>query len=129
MDLFEFHYSSIVEPLYGQKRNYIQDQSFSIYDNIYSVSSHDRIDMTSVEVYSIDPDGCEDADDAFSIYYDNGYYLAIHIADPTEYICPHSLLWNDVVQRTTTKYPSNRNPIHLLPHSLVEKASLLTIEK
>jgi len=129
MDLFEFHYSSIVEPLYGQKRNYIQDQSFSIYDNIYSVSSHDRIDMTSVEVYSIDPDGCEDADDAFSIYYDNGYYLAIHIADPTEYICPHSLLWNDVVQRTTTKYPSNRNPIHLLPHSIVEKASLLTIEK
>jgi hypothetical protein len=68
MDLFEFHYSSIVEPLYGQKRNYIHDQSFSIYDNIYSVSSHDRIDMTSVDVYSIDPDGCEDADDAFRIY-------------------------------------------------------------
>ena len=29
---------------------------------------HNRIDMTMYNTYSIDPDGCEDADDAFSIY-------------------------------------------------------------
>jgi exoribonuclease R len=45
------------------------------------------------KTYSIDPAGCEDADDAFSIYEENEkMFLAIHIADPTEYINVQSSL-------------------------------------
>ena len=31
-------------------------------------SQTERLDMTSYETYSIDPIGCKDADDAFSLY-------------------------------------------------------------
>jgi exoribonuclease R len=83
--------------------------------------------MTDYEVYSIDPEGCEDADDAFSIYTnheDSKMFLAIHIADPTEYIHLHSDLWKDIVNRTTTKYLSNRKPIHMIPDSILKLSSL-----
>ena len=86
---------------------------------------NDKEDMTMYEVYSIDPDGCEDADDAFSIYKKNNkLFLAIHIADPTEYIQINSELWKNIIHRTTTKYPSNRAPIHMMPNSILKMSSL-----
>ena len=43
-----------------------------IYNNhSYSITQTERVDMTSYETYSIDPIGCKDADDAFSIYTEN----------------------------------------------------------
>ena len=82
--------------------------------------------MTQHDVYSIDPDGCEDADDAFSIYReDDKLFLAIHIADPTEYIQLNSPLWKDMEIRSITRYPSNNPPIHMMPHDIMEKASLM----
>ena len=86
-----------------------------------------RENYTDKITYSIDPDGCEDADDAFSIYYDsnNRLYLAIHIADPTEEININSPLWRDIVDRVITRYPSNNKPIHLMPKVIVDKSSLM----
>jgi exoribonuclease R len=76
--------------------------------------------------YSVDPDGCEDADDAFSIYEENEkLFLAIHIADPTEYINIKSSLWEDVGKRIVTRYPSNNPPIHMMPNEIMEKSSLM----
>ena len=81
--------------------------------------------MTKHESYTIDPVGCTDADDAFSIFTEGGkMYLAIHIADPTEYIPLSSALWRDMCNRVTTKYPSNRPPIHMMPTSVLSLASL-----
>ena len=127
-DIFEINYTNFIEPMYGQKRNEHNDAlltSHALEPHPYSIDDNDRLDMTHYEVFSIDPEGCEDADDAFSIYSDNSRtYLAIHIADPTEYIHLHSDLWQDIVNRTTTKYLSNRKPIHMIPHSILKLSSL-----
>ena len=127
-DSFELNYTKCVEPVYGEKRNVYEDNEITknIFEkHEYSIDINERISMIEHEVYSIDPDGCEDADDAFSIYSDNSkLYLAIHIADPTEYIKLNSDLWNNIVKRTTTKYPSNRKPIHMIPDDIMRLSSL-----
>ena len=72
--VFENNYTNIIEPIYGKKRNSYEDSFFAtnIVDNhTYSINMEDRLDMTEYQVYSIDPEGCEDADDAFSIYTKN----------------------------------------------------------
>jgi exoribonuclease R len=126
--LYEDNYNKIVEPKYGIKRDNTNDEILTknISNNHpYSITSEERINMTSRDTYSVDPVGCKDADDAFSIYSENEkLYLSIHIADPTEYIELNSTLWKDIVNRTTTKYPSNRAPIHMMPDKVLELSSL-----
>jgi len=126
--VYEDNYTKIVEPKYGNKRDVTKDEilTSNISNNHpYSITKTERVDMTSYETYSIDPIGCKDADDAFSIYSENDkLYFAIHIADPTEYIDLQSNLWKDIVLRTTTKYPSNRAPIHMMPNQVLELSSL-----
>lgn len=127
-DIFEDNYTNIVEPKYGGKRDPAADVILTrdIYNpHAYSIDSTERVDMTSVNAYSIDPVGCKDADDAFSIFTENDkLFLAIHIADPTEFIDLNSDLWLDIVSRTTTKYPSNRPPIHMMPEQVLHLSSL-----
>lgn len=126
--LYENNYTNIVEPKYGSKRDINTDEILAnnISDiHLYSINNNERVDMTLYDTYSIDPIGCKDADDAFSIYTENDkLYFAIHIADPTEYIDLQSGLWNDIINRTTTKYPSNRDPIHMMPNQVLELSSL-----
>ena len=127
-ELYEENYTKIVEPKYGNKRDIMNDEILTNdIDNphLYSIDNNERVNMTMYDTYSIDPIGCKDADDAFSIYTENErLYFAIHIADPTEYIELNSNLWNDIVNRTTTKYPSNRAPIHMMPTKVLELSSL-----
>ena len=131
--IYEDNYTKIVEPKYGNKRDDTKDKILT--SNItrphaYSIKKNERVNMTSYETYSIDPIGCKDADDAFSVYTENNkLYFAIHIADPTEYIDLSSNLWKDIVSRTTTKYPSNRAPIHMMPEQVLELSSLQGIEE
>jgi len=127
MNNYNKKYDKLIEPLYGAKRDLIEDnlllQSNTI-PHIYSINK--RIDMTMYNTYSIDPDGCDDADDAFSIYEENEkLFLAIHIADPTEYINIQSTLWEDIEKRVVTRYPSNKPPIHMIPKEIMEKSSLM----
>jgi exoribonuclease R len=120
-------YETVIEPLYGIKRDLVLDEvllSTNTLPHMYCMN--DRIDMTMYETYSIDPDGCQDADDAFSIYTeDSKLYAAIHIADPTEYININSDLWKDIEKRIVTRYPYNKPPIHMMPHQIMEKSSLI----
>jgi|TARA_Y100000389_G_scaffold195811_1_gene227779 exoribonuclease R len=126
--LYENNYTNIVEPKYGNKRDISDDEILTnnIFDtHLYSINNNERVNMTLYDTYSIDPIGCKDADDAFSVYTENDkLYFAIHIADPTEYIDLQSGLWTDIVNRTTTKYPSNRAPIHMMPNQVLELSSL-----
>ena len=124
---YEFIYTKHIETLYGPQRNDIYDRDL-IKHNIlpHNYNINDRIDLTHLETYSIDPDGCEDADDAFSIYFDNNkLFLAIHIADPTEFINLDSELWTSIERTVITKYPSNRKPIHLMPDIIMQISSLM----
>ena len=126
-DNYYYKYEQIVEPLYGEKRN-LDSDIILMKDNIlpHAYTIYDRIDMTPYNTYSIDPEGCEDADDAFSIYEENEkLFLAIHIADPTEHININSSLWKDIEKRVVTRYPSNKKPIHMIPEEIMEKSSLM----
>jgi len=135
-EAYEAEYTKNTEPMYGAKRN-IESDAALIYQNstlcphAYSIPRTDRTDFTNRNTYSIDPPGCEDADDAFSLFIDeskdNTLFLAIHIADPTEFVSPatDSALWADIKARAVTRYPSNRAPVHLMPKDVVERASLM----
>jgi hypothetical protein len=72
MNVYDVTYKKLIEPLYGNKRNE-NDDSELLQSNIlpHPYSINERVDMTMHETYSIDPDGCEDADDAFSIFKEN----------------------------------------------------------
>ena len=128
--IYETDYSSNVEPLYGARRDAAADaillsQNSEHLPHAYSVAQ-DRMDFTMRDTYSIDPPGCEDADDAFSLFTTTeGLFLAIHIADPTEWVSPDASLWSDIKARVVTRYPSNRVPIHLMPKDIVDRASLM----
>lgn len=86
---------------------------------------HHTTSFEEVPCYTIDPAGCLDADDGWSII-ETGHtvQLAIHIADPTSYINLESELFSDMLKRTCTHYPSNKTPIHMMPKELMEMCSL-----
>jgi len=127
MEDYYISFNRQIEPLYGSKRNDRVDNVLlenNVLPHKYCII--DRYDMTKYDVYSIDPEGCEDADDAFSIYKeDNKLFLAIHIADPTEFINKESTLWNSIENKIVTRYPSNTKPIHMMPEEIMEKSSLM----
>jgi exoribonuclease R len=128
MNIFEENYTKYIEPIYYKLSSPIEFTDFSI--NTHSYTIQNRYDMTSLKTYSIDPPGCKDADDAFSIYYDNNkLFLVIHIADPTEFIDISSNLWNNICDRVTTKYLSNRPSVPMLPNKILELSSLMTNEQ
>jgi len=130
-DLFETNYTKYIEPIYWQLSNPIEFTDFSLNTHKYKINNSYRCDMTNLNIFSIDPPGCKDADDAFSIYYQNKnniklLYLIIHIADPTEYIDISSNLWKNICERVTTKYLSNRPSIPMMPNKILELSSLMT---
>jgi ribonuclease R len=91
-----------------------------------NIPSERRIDYTKPEnylpIYTIDPEGCEDADDAFSLVERNGQILLyIHIADPTDEFSPNDELFHRIVSQGTTKYSLHSAPNHLFPRPLVIK--------
>ena len=93
-------------------------------DNVYGLVDK-RIDYKHLKIYSIDPENCTDADDAFSIYKDDKYiHLMIHIADPTAWFNPNDSLFNDIIVNGTTVYLSNREPDHLFPDNILNNSSL-----
>lgn len=95
--------------------------------HIYSIPIDKRKILHHLEVYTIDSEDCEDADDAFSIAMNRktkNLYLYIHISDPTEYINVKSKIWKQICQQGYTIYPSNREPIHMMPEEILLKANL-----
>jgi exoribonuclease R len=122
-DIYDLH----INPLYGPIRNTEYDEFLINKNDLpHNYTINERVDMTDINTYSIDPDGCEDADDAFSVYEkEEELFLAIHIADPTEYINMNSSLWKNIEERIVTKYPSNNPPIHMMPKDIVDRSSLM----
>ena len=79
-------------PKYGKPRNpeyddYLLNSSTNLPNMLDKIIDEHRVDLTNISVYSIDPEGCMDADDAFSIWAkDIKLLLSIHVTDPTYYI-------------------------------------------
>ena len=110
--LYENNYTNIVEPKYGNKRVLDEDETLTkniLNNHSYSIPKEERVDMACYNSYSIDPIGCKDADDAFSIYNENNnLYFAIHIADPTEYIELHSPLFNSIIEQLVKTFHKSK---------------------
>ena len=128
-NFFEDLYNSRILPKYGNIRNKSLDET--LFNLITIPNEYDKVitrsNLHHLNVISIDPDNCTDADDAFSIYEENNkLLLAIHIADPTYYLNVNSELWNNILNRVITHYPSNNEPIHMMPDEVINRASLMT---
>jgi exoribonuclease R len=125
---YEKMYDKHISPLYGLMRKNEEDRILINGNSLphkYSIVEQ-RVNMTDIDCYSVDPPGCEDADDAFSVYYENDkLYLAIHIADPTEFININTDLWKSIENKIVTRYPSNRKPFHMMPDEIMEISSLM----
>ncbi|KAM3926404.1 DIS3-like exonuclease 1 [Leptodactylus fuscus] len=80
----------------------------------------DRRDLRETHlVFSIDPKGCEDVDDALSIRaLKSGHLeLGVHIADVTHFVKPNSYTDMEAKSRATTYYLADRR-FDMLPHIL-----------
>lgn len=85
-----------------------------------------RKDLTSLNTYSIDPNGCIDIDDAISIEkIDDNYKVYIHIADVTSFILPNTQLDLEIRKRKESVYLTNTQ-INMIPDKLsIDKISLI----
>jgi exoribonuclease-2 len=84
-----------------------------------------RLDLTAIKTWAIDTPGSQDRDDAFSLETiilpdgNAGYRLYVHIADPSEFILPDSVLDAEACRRGSSIYTPDRR-IHMLPTILSE---------
>ena len=85
-----------------------------------------RIDLTHLETYSIDPYGCKDIDDAFSLIGESE--LFIHIADLTPWIKPESMI-DQLARRHYSTLYGNETNFPMLPRELSEDICSLTLGK
>ena len=82
------------------------------------------------DIYSIDPVGCVDIDDAIQYYYkEEKHYFIIHIADVSSYISPDSPLDIELSERCESVY-LNDITIHMIPEEIsIKKCSLFEGEE
>ncbi len=78
----------------------------------------ERLDLTSLETFTIDPTSAKDYDDALSLSKDaQGFHLAIHIADVSYYVKQGSSLDKEAKKRcNSTYFPTKCIP--MLPEAL-----------
>ncbi|KAK7856151.1 exosome complex exonuclease rrp44 like protein a [Quercus suber] len=92
----------------------------------WSVSSEDlanpiRQDLRDLRVFSVDPPGCKDIDDALhcTALPSGNFEVGVHIADVTNFVHPGSPLDDEASQRGTSVYLVERR-IDMLPKPLTE---------
>ena len=99
------------------------------YPNKYDIHNYlndftpNRVDLTVQNTISIDPDGCEDIDDAISISETDYYEISIHIADVSSFIPVNSDLDNQGITRVESLY-LNWVQENMYPKNLVKLMSL-----
>ncbi|KAJ4839032.1 Exosome complex exonuclease RRP44 A [Turnera subulata] len=92
----------------------------------WSVSPEDlnnpiRTDLRHLRVFSVDPPGCKDIDDALhcTLLPSGNFEVGVHIADVTNFVHPGTPLDDEATQRGTSVYLVERR-IDMLPKPLTE---------
>ncbi|XP_073058119.1 exosome complex exonuclease RRP44 homolog A-like [Primulina eburnea] len=92
----------------------------------WSVSEEDvanpiRLDLRDLRVFSVDPPGCRDIDDALhcTLLPSGNFEVGVHIADVTNFVHPGTPLDYEASQRGTSVYLVERR-IDMLPKPLTE---------
>ena len=88
-------------------------------------AAEDRVDLTRLPTFTIDPDDARDFDDAVSAVREDGHVrLWVHIADATAYVRPGGALEREALRRATSVYvPGAVEP--MLPEVLSAEACSL----
>ena len=74
-------------------------------DHVSKLDLENRLDLTGLETFTIDPKTAKDYDDALSLSKDKkGYHLAVHIADVSHYVKQGSQLDKEARQRGNSTY-------------------------
>ncbi|XP_045159228.1 helicase with zinc finger domain 2-like isoform X2 [Mercenaria mercenaria] len=90
----------------------------------------DRVDLTNLNIFTIDPPGSKDLDDALSVEkIDGGYKVGVHIADVAMYVPKDSPLDEEARNRATTFYPGIRKPRNMIPEPLSSNLCSLLQDK
>lgn len=95
------------------------DEAKRYSENPSKTDLKNRLDLTEVETFTIDPDTARDYDDALSLRLDenNDYHLIVHIADVTSYVSANSALDKEAYLRgNSTYFPGSCVP--MLPEEL-----------
>ncbi|OMO55680.1 Ribonuclease II/R [Corchorus capsularis] len=89
--------------------------------SINDVTNSTRLDLRSLRVFSVDPPGCKDIDDALhcTALPNGNYEVGVHIADVTNFVHPGTPLDDEASQRGTSVYLVERR-IDMLPKPLTE---------
>ncbi|XP_070195168.1 3'-5' exoribonuclease HELZ2-like isoform X1 [Littorina saxatilis] len=92
-----------------------------------TLSKKGRQDLTELRLFTIDPPGSKDIDDAISIQKKGTHYvIGVHIADVAAQVAKDSGVDQEARKRAVTFYPLNRRPHAMLPEPLSHgKCSLL----
>jgi ribonuclease R len=129
-DIIKYNNGMVLEN-YGNNKETIYNYLLNKYNlkNIYNSSlkeintneilnSTDRINLTDLDTFTIDPTSSKDFDDAISIVLNkDSFTLYIHIADVSHYIKPNTQLDNIAKDAMNTIY-FNGKIIHMLPKFL-----------
>ncbi|CAC5384456.1 unnamed protein product [Mytilus coruscus] len=105
------------------KQNTIEDVNELLESDESILCKKDRLDLTGLEIFTIDPSNAKDLDDALSIEdLDDIFRVGVHIADVTFYVEKDSHIDVEAYERATTFYPGQRlNPYHMLPSPLIKE--------
>lgn len=93
-----------------------------------------RVDLTDLNIFSIDPPGCTDIDDCLSIKKVESnenktiYQVGVHIADVSSFVSINSLTDKEAFKRCTSVYLNNRR-IDMLPELLSSELCSLQSNK
>ena len=91
--------------------------------------SPNRVDLTHITAYTIDPENSKDRDDALSIKILNNYYIVyIHIADPTSYFDENNILDRELRERCSSIYLKDKVH-HMMPEEFAENIIALNNNK
>ena len=101
---------------FGEK---VMHQADRVPEIVQEADRAGRMDLTSLQMVTIDGEDAKDLDDAVSLYQDEKglYHLGVHIADVSNYVQENSALDWEALKRGTSVYLVDR-VIPMLPHKL-----------
>ena len=101
---------------FGEK---VMHQTDRVPEQVQEADRQGRLDLTGLQMVTIDGEDAKDLDDAVSLYLDEAgrYRLGVHIADVSNYVQENSALDWEALKRGTSVYLVDR-VIPMLPHKL-----------